>query len=390
MKILMVHPHDLYSSVEPWTIRIVKLAEQLVGKGHQVKIAYFPLMKRETLFLGAVETIPLERAISPGTLIKNTIVLCDLSRQADLIHFQKSHFYAALPAVLAAYVRGKPLHYDWDDWEEKIFYASLHKKRSITAFVTGISFWMMEHCLPFLADSVSVASKQLETLVLQRGADAGRVSWVPVGADPDLFHSEVKEAAAIRKKYHIKNELLVLYHGQLHSCQYVKLFLEAAMIICQHPHVRRMKFMVLGDGDELKRLKKFSETLGLEKEIIFAGAAPHSDVPAYVAAADICVAPFEDNEITRCKSPLKVVEYLASGKAIVASDVGEVRNMLDGAGLLVPPGRTDKIAEGILELAGDDERRQTMGKAARQRVEIKYNWRSSADVLEKAYEAVLG
>jgi glycosyltransferase involved in cell wall biosynthesis len=386
----MVHPHDLYSSVEPWTIRIVKLAEQLARKGHQVKIAYFPLMKRENIFWGAVETIPLERAISPGTLIKNTMVLYDLSRQVDLIHFQKSHFYAALPVVLAAYVRGKPLHYDWDDWEEKIFYASLHKKRSITAFVTGISFWMMERCLPFLADSVSVASHQLKTLVLQRGADAGRVSWVPVGADPDLFRVGVKEAAAIRKNYDLKDELLVLYHGQLHSCQYVKLFLEAAKIICQHPHARRMKFMVLGDGDELKRLKKFSETLGLEKEVIFAGAAPHSDVPAYVAAADICVAPFEDNEITRCKSPLKVVEYLASGKAIVASDVSEVRNMLGGAGLLVPPGKADKIAEAILELAGDDERRKTMGEAARQRVEIKYNWRSSADALEKAYEAVLG
>jgi len=389
MKILMVHPHDLCSPMEPWTIRVVKLAEQLASKDHQVKIAYFPMTKREESFLGAVHAIPLERIISVGTLIRNTKTLCALSRQADLVHFQKSHFYASIPVVLAAYWCGKPLHYDWDDWEEKIFYASLYK-RTLTAFVTGISFWLMERCLPFLADSVSVASEKLKKLAMRRGANAGKISLVPVGADPALFHVEAKEARAVRKKHNITDELLILYHGQLHSCQYVKLFLKAAKIISEDPLARRMKFMVLGDGSELKELKEFSGTLEIKEAVIFAGSVPHKDVPMYIAAADICIAPFEDNEITRCKSPLKIVEYLASGKAIVASDVGEVRNMLEDAGVIVEPGKADRIAEGIMELAGNDTRRKAMAAAARRRVEIKYNWRSSAEVLEKAYEALLG
>ncbi len=389
MKILMVHPHDLYSPMEPWTIRIVKLAEQLAHKGHQVTIAYFPLTKREENFLGAVHTIPLERNISVATLIRNTKALCALSRQTELLHLQKSHFYAVIPAVLAAYGCGKPLHYDWDDWEEKIFYASLYKT-TLTSLVAGISFWMMERCLPFLADSVSVASEKLKTLALRRGADPRKVSLVPVGADPEMFCVDVSESQAVRKKYDVNGELLILYHGQLHSCQYVRLFLGAAKLIFEDPSARRMKFMVLGDGSELGRLKKFTETLGLGENIIFAGSVSHTDVPAYIAAADICVAPFEDNEITRCKSPLKVVEYLASGKAVVASDVGEVRRMIENAGVLVQPGRTDKIAGGIMELANDDARRKAMAGTARRRVEIKYNWCSSAEVLEKTYEAVLG
>ncbi len=388
MKILMVHPHDLYSSMEPWTISVVKLAEQLASKGHQVKIAYFPLVKREESFFGTVHAIPLERIITAGTMIRNTKALCALSRQVDLVHLQKSHFYAAIPTVLAAYGCGKPLHYDWDDWEEKIFYASLHKT-ALTAIVTGISFWSMERCLPFLADSISVASEKLKVLAMRRGADAKKISLVPVGADLDLFHAEEKEAQAVRKKYNIDDELLILYHGQLHSCQYVKLFLKAAKIISEDPNARRMKFMVLGDGSELERLKKFSETLELGENIIFAGSAPHSEVPTYIAAADICVAPFEDNEITQCKSPLKIVEYLASGKAIVASDIGEVRNMLGDAGIIVPPGMPDKIAEGIMELAGNDAQREAMAIAARRRSEIKYNWCSSAAALEKAYETMM-
>jgi glycosyltransferase involved in cell wall biosynthesis len=385
----MIHPHDLYSSVEPWTIRMVKLAEQLASKGHQVKIAYFPLAKCKESFSGTVHAIPLERTISAATLIRNTRTLCSLSREADLVHLQKSHFYAAIPAVLAAYWCGKPLHYDWDDWEEKIFYASLHKK-TLTSFVTGISFGSLERCLPFLADSVSVASEKLKQLVMKRGVDAGKISMAPVGADADLFHVEAKAAHAVREKYGLNDELLVLYQGQLHDCQYVKLFLKAAKIISGKALARQIKFMVLGDGSQLAALKKFSETLELGKGVIFAGSVPHSDVPRYIAAADICIAPFEDNEITRCKSPLKIVEYLASGKAIVASDVGEVRNMIGNAGIIVPPGSADKIAEGIMELAADDTRREALAVAARQRVEMKYNWRSSAEALEKAYEALVG
>jgi glycosyltransferase involved in cell wall biosynthesis len=388
MKILMIHPHDLYSATEPWTIRIVRLAEQLASKGHQVKIAYFPMAKCGKSFFGPVEAIPLERTISAATLMRNTQALCALSRQADIVHFQKSHFYAAIPAVLAAYWCGKPLHYDWDDWEEKIFYASLYKK-TLSAFVTGFSFWMLERCLPFLADSVSVASEKLKRLVMLRGVDGGKVAMVPVGADVARFHVDAKEAQAVRKKYNINDELLILYQGQLHSCQYVKLFLRAAKTIFENPSARRMKFMVLGDGSELNRLKMFSETLMMGEAVIFVGSVPHADVPMYIAAADICVAPFEDNEITRCKSPLKIVEYLASGKAIVASDVGEVRNMLEDAGVIVPPGNADRIAEEIMKLAGNDARREAMAVAARRRVEIKYNWRSSAEALEKAYEALV-
>jgi len=80
---------------------------------------------------------------------------------------------------------------------------------------------------------------------------------------------------------------------------------------------------------------------------------------------------------------------LAAGKPIVASDVGEVRNMVEGAGLLVAPGKPEALAQGILELADNEALRKTLAIAARQRAETKYNWRCSAENLEKAYETAL-
>jgi glycosyltransferase involved in cell wall biosynthesis len=381
----MIHPHDLFSPMEPWTIRVVKFADELTRKGHEVTIVYFPITWREESFSRGVRLIPLDRTISAAVLIKNTVLLCGLSRRADVIHFQKSQFYAALPAVLAAYWAWKPLHYDWDDWEEKIFYASIRKKTA-TAILTGISFRLMERLLPFLADSVSVSSEALRALALQRGANEKNIFSAPVGADLQQFCPD-RSLDEVRKKHNVNGALLVLYHGQLHSCQYVRLFLKAIRLISKTQDGNHLRFMIMGGGSELMSLKMFAQELGIGGKVVFTGFVPHMDISRYIAAADICVAPFDDNEVTRCKSPLKIVEYMASGKPVVASDVGEVRNMLEGAGLLVEPGKSEAIVHGILELAGDKMLRKTMAAAARQRAETKYRWCCSAENLEKAYYA---
>lgn len=385
MKILMVHPHDLYSPSEPWTLRVIKLAEGLSLRGHEVKVAYFPLVECEESSILGVDAVPLDRTISLKAWTKNTKIIHELSRWADIVHLQKSHFYAALPAVWGAYCAGKPLHYDWDDWEEKIFYASI-RKMSPTAILLGISFQLMERCLPFLSDSVSVASEALRALAVKRGASPQKVFLVPVGADLQRFSSE-RYSDEIRKKNNIGAALLVLYHGQLHFCQYVRLFLKSISLISGTEAPERLKYMILGSGSELVSLKTYAQELRIDDRVVFTDFVPHADIPQYIAAADICVAPFDDNEVTRCKSPLKIVESMAAGKPIVASDVGEVRNMLEGVGLLVEPGKPEALARGILELAGSEQLRKTLAVAARQRAEAKYNWQCSVEILEKAYLA---
>jgi len=387
MKILMIHPHDIYSPMEPWTIRIVKFAQGLQKRGHEVKIIHYPYNESTDGDFGRLDIVAFERKNSIGAFIRNTKRLCELSDWADILHFQKAHFYSTLPALLAAYRKKKAIHYDWDDWEEKIFYASIHKA-GIATFLAGISFRMLERCLPFLVDSVSVSSKELGKMTVERGACPEKIFWAPVGADPGLFGA-AHEHNWVKDKYSIRGSLLILYHGQLHSCQYADLFLKAAKIISDKSVKQPLKFMVLGDGSKLAKLKELSQALRLEDKVVFTGFVMRREIPSYIAAADICVAPFEDNRITRCKSPLKIAEYLASGKAIVASDVGEVRNMLEGAGLLVRPNSEQSIAEGILKLIDDERLRKRLSLSARQKAEATYNWTFSVKNLEKAYQSAL-
>ena len=383
MKILMIHPHDVYSPMEPWTIRITKFADELVHKGHDVILLYFPMEQYEGAASSKAQLIPLDRQLSCRAFIRNTALLYRLARSADVVHFQKAHFYAAVPALLATVFSGKHLHYDCDDWEEKIFDVAIPKK-TLTSILTGFSFHVLEHWLPFLADTVSVSSDSLKKLAINRGAIEKSLVVAPVGGDLSRFYPG-RSGEAVRRKFNFQDEIVVFYHGQLHSCQYVRILLQAIKIIDQTSADTPLKFMIAGSGSDLHVLQGISKELGLCQKVIFTGFIPHVDIPDYVAAADICVAPFEDNEVTRCKSPLKIVEYMAAGKPIVASDVGEVRKMLEGVGLLTKPGSPDEMAECVLSLATQKPLRVQMSLAARQRAEERYNWRCSADNLEKAY-----
>lgn len=384
MNILMVHPHDLFDSSEPWTIRIKNIAQEFVRNAHKVKLCYFPLAINEDKAQTehSVELITLDRTPSPRSFILNTLVLTRLCRWADVVHFQKCHHYAAIPTVVAAYLAAKPLHYDWDDWEEKIWYESCG--RGLHSRFIGGSFQILERWLPVLADSVSCASSHLKDLTRQFGVKDEYIFDSPVGADLQRFKPGL-DGGWVREKYNIKGQL-VLYVGQLHGAQYVDLFLRAANIVLHE--FTAATFMVVGEGFWEGNLKRIAGDLGIRGKVIFTGAVPHQEIPSYISAASICVAPFRDTQVTRCKSPLKIVEYLASGKPVVASNVGEVRKMVGGVGILVKPGDQHSLAEGILKLLKNETLREKIGRLSRQRIENRYTWPKTAASILSAYNKI--
>jgi len=387
MNILMIHPHDLFDRSEPWTIRIVSIAREFVQAGHSVKLCYFPLLLNGQHCLGKlglIDLVPLERSPSLIAFFKNVRTLIGLAGWADVVHFQKCHHYAAIPAVIAAYLKGKPLHYDWDDWEEKIWYESCG--RGLHSRFIGFSFKILERVLPLLSNSVSCASESLKQLTLRFGVKEDLVFDAPVGADLDKFRPGI-DGASVRKRYDIsKDESLVLYIGQLHGAQYVDLFIKAANIILHNN--TKIKFMIVGEGFMERKLRRLVNELGLERKVIFSGSIAHDEMPFYIAAATVCVAPFKDTLVTRCKSPLKIVEYMASGKAIVASKVGDVSKMLGGVGVLTSPGDFHAMAEDIMLVLGDSDLRENLEKVSRKRAELKYNWTQTAASFLTAYAKI--
>jgi glycosyltransferase involved in cell wall biosynthesis len=286
--------------------------------------------------------------------------------------------------MIAAFLRKKPLHYDWDDWEVKIYEVSTQP--GMLRNLIGKFLNTLERTIPKIVDTVSVASHRLKIECEKLGVDKSRIFDAHVGADITKFHPGIS-GKVVRQKYGLKKPL-VLYLGQLHGGQYVELFVETASKIINN-YKKELSFMIVGDGYRAEELKKLASGLNLDGKLIFTGAVSHELVPQYIAAADVCVACFQENEVTLCKSPLKIVEYLALGKAIVASNVGEVPNMLDNAGILTPPGDADSLAEGILKILKDSNLKNNLERLARKRAQEKYNWTVTAGNLLIAYRKAI-
>ncbi|MBI1975958.1 MAG: glycosyltransferase family 4 protein [Candidatus Omnitrophica bacterium] len=384
MRVLFVHPHDVCSSLEPWTIRILQLAANLRRMGHEATLAYFPRTDNAGPRPRSWQDVPLvelDRRTGPVSFLRNTLQLIRLAGRTDILHLQKCFHWAAVPALIAGSIRRKPIHYDWDDWEEKIYLESAKPPSG------GIAGWLrlLERWIPQLAGTVTVASERLRQEAISLGVPESRIGWVPVGADPEVFHPGV-DAEIPRRKWGL-NGKTVLYLGQLHGGQYVDLLLEAAFFVGQE--IPDARFLIVGEGYQRSKLQEKAKQWGLPN-VQFCGGVPHQEIPSYIAGADVCVAPFEETEVTLCKSPLKIAEYLAGGKAIVASRVGEVGRMIEEAGVLVPPGNAMELARGIVVLLQSPEKRERLGQLARQRSLQHLSWRHSAERLFEAYQTLTG
>lgn len=316
-----------------------------------------------------------------GAIFRNASIVSRLLKSHDLVHFQKCHPTVSLPAVIASILNRKPVHYDWDDNEAEIL------RSAVPAEWQGCSqlgeFRLIERRLVQLVDTVSVASSRLWSLAEQYGASRENVFDAPVGADLSLFAPRELSREAL-KSLGVRRPM-VLYQGQLEQASFAEEFIECAVKV--KDRIPYAQFMVVGGGAKLRELRELAKRRGAP--IDFTGYIPHWQVAEYVNAADVCTATFPDNELTRCKSPLKIVEYMASGKAIVATGIGDVARMVSDAGILVAPNDTEGFADSIASLLEDSQLRAKLGAMARERAEREFNWERTTSNIVAAYKKAL-
>jgi len=381
VKILLLNRFDIFTIAG--TVRMVELSEQFVRKGHEVTLAYYPNYERR-------KHLPLIRTKNPDgvrvvelpsqktAFFSNLKIIRQLARTSDVIHFQKCFPEIALLALWASWLEKKPVVYDWDDLEIA-FVPQWTKSPVIYNLVDKY-----EKVLPSLVDWTACSTRYVEEMTLTRGGVKDRMHMAPVGANLERFKPE-RRGENLRAKYDLPGPV-ILYMGQLEEGSYAELLLQAApAVLAGYPGCR---FLVVGGGHRLPELQKLSETLGIHKQVYFTNYVLHEEIPDYVGMADICVACFEDNELTRCKSPLKIAEYLAAGKPIVASDVGDVPLMVGDAGVVVPPGNSEAIAQALIQLLAQPDRMTQMRITARKQAEKTYNWSSLADLFLHAYHTL--
>jgi glycosyltransferase involved in cell wall biosynthesis len=147
------------------------------------------------------------------------------------------------------------------------------------------------------------------------------------------------------------------------------------------PHRPTLRFVVVGDGPERDRLERLAGDLGVTT--LFLGQRPNDEVPDLLAAMDVLVlsSRFEG-------MPLAVLEWMAAGKAIVASRVGGIPSILEHEqeALLVPPRDHAAFAQEIGRLLDSPSERRRLGEAAQRRQWAEFRFERTLDLLESLYE----
>ncbi len=212
------------------------------------------------------------------------------------------------------------------------------------------------------ADRVIVVSRALESHVRNLGVSPERILVLPNAFDPRIFHPHL-DGRSVRRRLQPDGSFLVGFSGSLKPWHGVDHLLRAwAKVVQRMPSAT---LLIVGDGPCRDALEDLGRNLNVEHQVRFVGAVPHRSVGEYLAACDVLVAPYGPLEKFYF-SPLKMAEYLAMGRPVVASALGQLQEEFDETHgvILVPPGDETSLARALIDLGADPSRRECLGRAA--------------------------
>ena len=210
-----------------------------------------------------------------------------------------------------------------------------------------------------------------------------KVEIVSAGVDSNIFKPSSGEE--IRKRYSLEGKKVVVYVGAMSAWHGAEDLIDVAAKLDED-----IRFLMIGKN--LERLGEKAKEKGVSSQFIYTGFVEHEEVPKYVSAADVAVAPYNPKGIREMGrygfyfSPIKIFEYMACGKPIVASDLEIVKDIINGnkCGLLAKAGDADDFAESIRMLFENEALKKKFGECGRKAAIGKYTWdKIGEDILGK-------
>ena len=236
------------------------------------------------------------------------------------------------------------------------------RERRIYPLMNVVAHWLIRR-----ADTFRVVSTKEKQKLMSMGVSGERI-W-NLGWITDFGRFIQADGAAIRARFLCGGvSKLVLFAGRLVPQKDLPNLLQAAaLVLRRHPDVL---FLLVGSGQEELKARRLAEELGIAEGVKFVGAVPYEQMPAYFAACDVFVLPsvYEGNARV-------LAEAAAAGKPVVATDVSGTRDtVIDGeTGYIVPVGRPEALAQGMIRLLDDPARAAEMGHRAREHILALYD-----------------
>ncbi|WP_102264407.1 glycosyltransferase family 4 protein [Mesobacillus jeotgali] len=282
-----------------------------------------------------------------------------------------------LSAIIAGKLMNVPVIYEVN--ASVVFERDLEKR----FYIKGLLNWFEKKVFKS-SDAVTVVSNELKRYFAENSYDVSKTIVVPNGVDIDKFSLDAPAPdflVPLKEKW--ENDVVIGFLGSLKSWHGVERGIDILPDLLKH--IPNLRFLIIGDGNERERLENKINELSLTEYVKITGFLDHKEIPGALNLMDIAIAPYKDIEFFHF-SPLKIFEYMAMGKPVVAPALGQCKELIETGynGILLEENTNDHLAEAIKKIADNDELRGQMAFNARDFIEKHYTWKANAKKYETA------
>jgi glycosyltransferase involved in cell wall biosynthesis len=361
----------------------------LTALGHQVDLVTYPFGQNVSIpglrvfrslrppFLRGVKIGPSLAKIPLDALLTVTAVRRAFAGGYDAIH---SHEEGGLiGAVLASALRVPHLYDMHSSLPQQLTNFAFSRSRVIAQVFLAIERFMIRRSrvviviCPSLEETVKAIEPRARTVLIENAPGSAEDVATPA------------QASAVRASLGLAEVTpVVLYTGTFEAYQGLDLLFDAMAIVCRtRPDAR----LVLAGGrpDQVARAREQACAAGIGEVTIFAGERPAAEIPAYLLAADVLVSPRSKGTNT----PLKIYQYLRSGKPIVATRLLTHTQVLSDDTAILTGAAPPAFAEGLLAALSDPVRAAAVGRRALELAQTKYSYDAYLERTRQACAALM-
>jgi PEP-CTERM/exosortase A-associated glycosyltransferase len=327
---------------------------------------------------------PILREIAVVRLIRNRILQLLEREPVDLIHAH-SPALCGLGALQAARSKNLPFVYElrafWED-------AAVDQNKTHTRSLRYALSRKLEDHVVHRAHAVVGISRSILDELKTRGANPARLFHVPNGVDTVKF-SPISRDDRLAADLGLGKEPVLGFIGSLYRWEGV------AWLVGAVAELRRRgtpcKLLVIGDGEEMQAVRAAVHAIGASEFIHVLGRVSHDEVEHFYSVVDVLVYPRHSIRLTELVTPLKPLEGMALGKAILGSDVGGIRELIEPeqTGLLFRADDVDDFCRQAQRLIGQEALRRELGAHAREVILREKDWKILAQRYVGIYDAAM-
>ncbi len=333
-----------------------------------------------------------------STLKKRLMEVIDIEKP-DILHAH-SPVLNAFPALKVGKKHGIPIVYEIRAfWEDAAVDHGTYKENSPKYRITRA----LETRACKKADHITILCNGLKNDLVYRGIPAEKITPVFNGVNPDDFKPTPPDPE-YQKQWGLEDKKIIGFIGSFYRYEGLDLLIKAFARIA--PNHQDTVLLLVGGGEMEQELKALASKLGMlsppgipaskhpsdyAPRVIFPGRIPHERVPGVYSMIDILAYPRYPMRLTELVTPLKPLEAMAMGKALLASDVGGHKELIqhDVTGLLFQAGNETKLAKSLEGLLNSSGKHLKLQKNGFNWVRENHSWQKTTSVYEDIYEKVL-